>query len=36
MEFPGMGHGLNLSLSRRAWLEAIQKHQHGKFDSEFD
>ncbi len=35
MEFPGMGHGLDLSPSRRAWLEAIQKHQHGKFDSEF-
>jgi uncharacterized protein len=24
MEFPGMGHGLDLSPSRRAWLEAIQ------------
>jgi pimeloyl-ACP methyl ester carboxylesterase len=35
MQFPGMGHGLDLSPSRRAWLEAIHKHQHGKFDSEF-
>jgi hypothetical protein len=36
MEFPGMGHGLDLSPSPRAWLEAIQKHQHGKFDDEFE
>lgn len=35
MEFPGMGHGLDLSPSPRAWLEAIQKHEHGKFDYEF-
>ncbi len=35
MEFAGMGHGLDFSPSQRAWLEAIQKHQHGKFDSEF-
>jgi uncharacterized protein len=35
MEFPGMGHGLDLSPSPRAWLEAIQKHQHGEFDREF-
>ena len=34
-EFPGMGHGLDLSPSPRAWLEAIQKHQHGEFDEEF-
>lgn len=34
-EFPGMGHGLDLSPSPRAWLEAIQKHQHGKYDTEF-
>ena len=34
-EFAGMGHGLDLSPSPRAWLEAIQKHQHGQFDSEF-
>jgi pimeloyl-ACP methyl ester carboxylesterase len=34
-EFSGMGHGLDLSPSPRAWLEAIQKHQHGKFDPEF-
>jgi len=35
VEFPGMGHGLDLSPSARAWLEAISKHQHGKFDREF-
>ena len=35
VEFPGMGHGLDLSPSPRAWLEAISKHQHGKFDREF-
>lgn len=34
-EFPGMGHGLDLSPSPRAWLEAIRKHQHGEFDQEF-
>ena len=34
-EFPGMGHGLDLSPSPRAWLEAIQKHQHGEFDQDF-
>jgi pimeloyl-ACP methyl ester carboxylesterase len=34
-EFAGMGHGLDLSPSPRAWLEAIQKHQHGEFDQEF-
>jgi hypothetical protein len=34
-EFRGMGHGLDLSPSPRAWLEAIQKHQHGEFDQEF-
>jgi hypothetical protein len=36
MEFAGMGHGLDLASSPRAWLEAIQKHQHGKFDEEFE
>jgi uncharacterized protein len=35
MEFAGMGHGLDLSPSPRAWLESIQKHQHGEFDKEF-
>jgi len=35
VEFPGMGHGLDLTPSPRAWLEAIQKHQHGPFDQEF-
>jgi uncharacterized protein len=34
-EFRGMGHGLDLSPSPRAWLEAIEKHQHGEFDQEF-
>lgn len=34
-EFSGMGHGLDLSPSPRAWLEAIQKGQHGEFDQEF-
>lgn len=34
-EFPGMGHGLDLAPSPRAWLESIQRHEHGKFDSEF-
>jgi alpha-beta hydrolase superfamily lysophospholipase len=35
MEFPGMGHGLDLVPSPRAWLENIRKHEHGKFDGEF-
>jgi pimeloyl-ACP methyl ester carboxylesterase len=35
LEFPGMGHGLDLVLSKRAWLENIRKHQHGPFDQEF-
>jgi pimeloyl-ACP methyl ester carboxylesterase len=35
MEFSGMGHGLDLTASPRAWLETIQKHQHGKFDPKF-
>lgn len=35
LEFSGMGHGLDLSPSPRAWLEAIQKGQHGEFDQEF-
>jgi pimeloyl-ACP methyl ester carboxylesterase len=35
VEFAGMGHGLDLSPSPRAWLEAIHKHQHGEFDEEF-
>lgn len=35
MEFAGMGHGLDLSPSARAWLEAMKKHQQGKFDSKF-
>ena len=34
-EFPGMGHGLDLSPSPRAWLEAVHKHQHGEFDEDF-
>ena len=34
-EFPGMGHGLDLSPSPRAWLEAVQQHKHGDFDKEF-
>jgi pimeloyl-ACP methyl ester carboxylesterase len=34
-EFPGMGHGLDLSPSPRAWLEAIHNHRHGKFDQDF-
>jgi pimeloyl-ACP methyl ester carboxylesterase len=34
-EFPGMGHGIDLSPSPRAWLEAIHKHQHGEFDQHF-
>jgi pimeloyl-ACP methyl ester carboxylesterase len=35
IEFAGMGHGLDLTPSPGAWLEAIQKHQHGPFDQEF-
>lgn len=35
IEFAGMGHGLDLSPSPRAWLEAIRKHEHGKFSREF-
>jgi len=35
IEFPGMGHGLDLVPSKRAWLEAIPKHEHGPFDREF-
>jgi len=35
VELPGMGHGLDRSPSQRAWLESIQKHQHGPFDTEF-
>jgi pimeloyl-ACP methyl ester carboxylesterase len=35
VEFPGMGHGLDLVPSKRAWLEAIRKHEHGPFDQEF-
>lgn len=35
IEFPGMGHGLDLVPSKRAWLEGIRKHQHGPFDQEF-
>jgi pimeloyl-ACP methyl ester carboxylesterase len=35
MEFAGMGHGLDLTPSQRAWLESIRKQQHGQFDNEF-
>jgi pimeloyl-ACP methyl ester carboxylesterase len=35
VELPGMGHGLDRSPSQRAWLEAVRKHQHGEFDTEF-
>ena len=35
MEFPGMGHGLDLVPSPRDWLENIRKHQQGKFDQQF-
>jgi pimeloyl-ACP methyl ester carboxylesterase len=35
IEFAGMGHGLDLTPSPGAWLEAIQKHLHGPFDQEF-
>lgn len=34
-EFAGMGHGLDLSPSPRAWLEAIREQRHGEFDREF-
>ncbi len=34
-EFPGMGHGLDISPSPRAWLEAVRKHQHGSFNVAF-
>ncbi len=35
IEFPGMGHGLDLVPSKRAWLEAIGKHEQRPFDREF-
>ncbi|HEY2913625.1 MAG TPA: hypothetical protein VGK21_09705 [Candidatus Angelobacter sp.] len=35
IELSGMGHGLDLVPSKRAWLEAIRKHEHGPFDQEF-
>lgn len=35
MEFPGMGHGLDLAPSQRAWLESLGKHEQKKFDQEF-
>lgn len=35
IELPGMGHGLDLVPSKRAWLEAVRKHEHGPFDREF-
>lgn len=35
IELPGMGHGLDLVPSKRAWLEAIRKHEHGPFDEQF-
>jgi hypothetical protein len=35
IEFPGMGHGLDLVPSKRAWLEEIRMHEHGPFDQEF-
>jgi hypothetical protein len=35
MEFAGMGHGLDLTPSPRAWLENVRKQQHGQFDQEF-
>lgn len=35
IEFPGMGHGLDLVPSKRAWLENIRKHEHGPFDQGF-
>lgn len=35
IEFPGMGHGLDLVPSKLAWLESIRKHEHGPFDQEF-
>jgi hypothetical protein len=35
VELPGMGHGLDLWPSQRAWLEGIHKKQHMPFDTEF-
>lgn len=35
MEFEGMGHGLDLAASPRAWLESMRNHQHGKLDQDF-
>lgn len=35
LELPGMGHGLDRSPSQRAWLESIQKHEHGPLDAGF-
>jgi pimeloyl-ACP methyl ester carboxylesterase len=35
IEFSGMGHGLDLVPTKRAWLENIRKHEHGPFDQEF-
>jgi len=35
LEFRGMGHGLDLVPSKRAWLENIRKHEHGPFDQDF-
>jgi pimeloyl-ACP methyl ester carboxylesterase len=35
IEFPGMGHGLDLVPSKLAWLEEISKHEHGPFDQDF-
>jgi pimeloyl-ACP methyl ester carboxylesterase len=34
-EFAGMGHGLDLWPSQRAWLEGIHKKLHTQFDTEF-
>jgi pimeloyl-ACP methyl ester carboxylesterase len=35
LEFPGMGHGLDLWPSQRDWLESIRKKKHTKFDADF-
>ncbi len=35
VEFPGMGHGLDLWPSQREWLESIRKKQHTEFDTDF-
>jgi uncharacterized protein len=35
IELSGMGHGLDLVPSKRAWLENIRKQEHGPFDQEF-